>query len=649
MKKIYSESSLEKCLKKASGEFNILPKDLEYKVLEEKKSLFRKKVTIEVEITDDDTTKQTVNNISNSNQGTIKVEDGKISIKNPEKGDEPASIVVGTNIKVMIDGKEVTGKKQVLEENIIEVYFHEEAPSREMKLSISKDQMEAYVEIVYKAKSIYKLKDKEESNSVVLEPEIVSKIEPPKYNIEEIKRELTNNNIVYGIIEENFKKCVENSSEKILIAKGKPVVNGEDDTIEIKFKTDDELSKLIEDSVGNIDFKSIGSIEPIHKGETIAIRHIGTDGQDGCDITGKAKKHKLGKRLKLKIGEGCTIHNENIILASIDGKPCVKSNTFYVYQIHEVRSDVDIKTGNIKFIGDIIVHGSIREGMEIECGNFLTVEKDVERANIKAKGDINVKGNVIAASICGGGEDVEKLKFLDNLKDLKQMLINLEETVSEIQKFNLLGQDKKDGEIIKVLIENKFKMLPKLCLNILDDLSIQNNNFSEENLLLLIKSKLLGISPISIKHYSELDLIIEAVTEKISVLETTLSLPVNVKLEYCQDSSIQSSGNIIIKGRGEYISKIIANGSIKFTEKNSVARGGILKAKDEIRCSVVGSTAGVATKLQVEKHGHIWVDTAYANTVFIIGAREVILESPSKDIHAYINDEDDIVIDKFSI
>ena len=67
---------------------------------------------------------------------------------------------------------------------------------------------------------------------------------------------------------------------------------GQDDTIELKFKTDDSLKMLKEDKGGNIDFKSIGSVEAVHKGDIIAVKHLGKEGQDGCDVTGRVKKCK---------------------------------------------------------------------------------------------------------------------------------------------------------------------------------------------------------------------------------------------------------------------------------------------------------------------------------------------------------------------
>lgn len=663
MKKVYCESTVEKCLHAASDELNIPIEEMKYTVLEEKKSFFKKKAKIEVEFFDEKSNGKEFKNLEdveikencdldNENDGTIEIIDGKIIITNPEEGGKPAAILVGNDIKVLVDGLEIKGKKEVFKENEIEVIFNEINGSRELKIDLSESYMEAYATINYKPKYEYKLKDRKKNGTAILEAEIESQINPPKYTVEEVKKELSSNKVIYGIIEENLKQCVENGGVKLLVAKGQKVVDGKNDTIELKFKTDKGSEKLKEDEVGNIDFKSIGSVEAVHKSDVIAVRQLGDEGQDGCDVTGRVKKHKLGKSIKLKVGEGCILANENTIVAAIDGKPCIKSNAFFVYQLHEVRSDVDLKTGNIKFIGDVIVYGNVKEGMEVECGNNLNIEKDVERAKIKAGGNINLKGNLIAGTVFAGGEDVKKLKALKDLADLKDQVSSLIEAVGEIKKFHLLGKDRKDGEVVKILIENKYKILPKLCLSVVTDLKLQDDNSNIEiynKLMDLIRSKLLGIAPISIQNYSELDLIVSSIEEIIFTLKNTLSIPVDIRISYCQDSNIKGSGDVFITGKGEYISDITANGSIYFLQEKSVARGGILRAKEEIKCRTVGSTAGVATKLQVEKQGHIWVDTAYQNTIFLVGNREFVLEMPSRNVHAYVDSNDDIIVDKLKL
>lgn len=657
MKKVYEGATVGTCIEKACEELGLSKENLNYKVIGEKKSLFRKRVLIEVEVPEenikaDEDKKEEIAIGIKEGEGTVKIIDGKIVVKNPEAGKKAAEILVTDNVKVVIDGVEFKGKREVFESNKIEVFFEESTALRELNISLSEQHMEAYVTVSYKPQNVYKLKDKEEGTLVNLEPEVVSQINPPKYTIEEVKEELAKNNVIYGIIEENLKQCTENNSKKFLVAQGQHMKDGENDAIEIKFKRETDLRKLEEDKGGNIDFKSIGSIESVHKGDIIAVRHVGEEGRDGYDITGKVKKHKEGEKLKLKAGEGCILSDENTITAAIDGKPCVINNTFYVFPIHEVTGDVDIKTGNIKFVGDVIVYGNVREGMEIQCGNSLNIEKGVERAKIRANGNIDIKGNVIASQVFGGGEDVKKLKSLKDLRILKEILTSLIESVEEIKRFNLLGDNRKDGEVIKVLIENKFKMLPRLCLSVITDMRILEDSVGKttsDNLINLIRGKLLGISPISIKHYSELDLILNSVDEIVIILNAALALPVNVKVSYCQDCSINSSGDIFITGKGEYISDITANGSIYFTEEKSVARGGVLKAKEEIRCRTVGSTAGVSTKLQVEKQGHIWVDAAYQNTIIAVGAREIVLDVPSRNVHVYLDDHNDLTVDKLKL
>lgn len=672
MKKLYTESSLEKCLEMASEELGISKESLKYEIVQEKKSLFRKKVTIQIEIEDEliieekkdydlkdlrviDEKLKNSNEVEqyeelNEKDGTVSVIKGKIVVTNPKDGGEPAAILVrDKNMKVIVDYEEVTGKKDVFEESNIAVVFDETKATRELNISISDKKMEAYARVIYTSQKIYKLKDKNKAKKLTLEMELESEVHPPKFNESEVKQELANHDVVYGIIEENLKKCIEGCREEILVAKGQPVIDGEDDFIEIKFKLEEAHRQLQEDNVGNVDFKSIGAVEAVHKGDILAVKHSGNDGQDGHDVTGKIVKSKAGKKVKVKVGNGAAIKDGDTVVADIDGKPCVKSNVFYVYPVHEIKGDVDLKTGNIRFIGDVIVYGNLKEGMEIDSGNLVDIAKDVERAVIRARGDIVIKGNVIAGKIYGGGEDVEKLKTLNNLEQLRELLSNLVLAVEEIKKYNLLGENKKDGEVIKILIENKYKMLPKLCFCVIANLNMQKEDYAEEELVVLVKSKLLGMGPINIKHYMELDEIISCIKDKSKSIKATLALPVSVKMAYTQDSTIQSSGDVIITGKGEYISDITANGNIYFIQDKSVARGGRLKAKNEIKCKVVGSTAGVSTRIEVEKEGHIWVDIAYQNTIFVVGPREFILDIPSKNIHAYLDDLGDIVVDRLKL
>ncbi|MBV4428349.1 DUF342 domain-containing protein [Clostridium tyrobutyricum] len=636
MKRLFQGNSLNTCIKFACKKLNIEEDKLNYKVLKDESFLFMKKIIIEVEVPEDN------ERVSGENNGSSKIMEGKIIVHNPEEGGTPAVIRKGKNMNLSVDGREIESESEVFESSSIEVTFQEEEAARQFNIYLSDDKMQASARIEYIPKIVYKLKDSEESGIIELESEITEKIYPPKYTEAEIMEQLSKNKVVYGIIDENLKKLAE-GREKIIVAQGKAAEDCRSDFVEIKFQTS---SNLEEDKLGNVDFKSIGKVDSVNKGDILAIKHIGTRGIFGSDVNGKELKPKDGKKLKIKAGPGCLLKDENTIIAAMSGKPHVKGNTFYVKRVHEINSDVDLSTGNVCFLGDVEVHGSIKEGMSIECGSNLTIDRDVERAKISARGNILVRGSIVGSKICAGGEDVKNLKYQKHLVKFSEELTNLINSANEIKMYNLLGQKKTDGEIIKILLENKFKNIIMLCINIISEINSSSGENKEDILIKLIKSKLMGIAPISIEKYSELEEIVQCSNSKIEELKNELRLPVRLILSYCQDSYIESSGDVIVSSKGEYISNIIANRSIEFTQQGSVARGGTLKAKNEIKCRTVGSEAGVTTRLEVEDSGDIWADIAYHNTIFKIGRKEILLESSSKNVHAYLKNGN-IELDKF--
>ncbi len=76
---------------------------------------------------------------------------------------------------------------------------------------------------------------------------------------------------------------------------------------------------------------------------------------------------------------------------------------------------------------------------------------------------------------------------LNKLEKLKDILTELISAVEEIKRFNLLGEGKKDGEIIKILIENKFKSLTKICIAIMANINRCRNDDKEDELIGIIR------------------------------------------------------------------------------------------------------------------------------------------------------------------
>ena len=637
----FEGNNVSECVRNASVSLGVLEENIKYLILEEKKGLFKKHAVISVDVREDCLEKDVTDEIN----GTIEIRQGKFIIIDPCEGGKPAKISTTGNITLTVNGEKVSPSTTVYAQSTIEVSISEDEAKRFMNLRTSSDRMKAYISIIYEPKITYKLKDARPTNSLLIEVDVKEKIMPPKFTEVEIKNELLNYNIKYGILNMNIMKCA-NTYEvtETLVANGKKNIDAINDRMEIKYGT---LNDKIYDNKQVVDYKAIGTVDGVEKGEVLAILYPGKNGEDGIDVTGKNIVTKDMKKIVLCVGEGCKIADKCTVVATSEGRPSSRGNTFFVYKTHKIDGDVELKTGNIQFVGDVIVSGSVNEGMKVEAGNSILVKNNVAQAEITASGDIVIRGNVINSSISAGKEDVLTLEYLSDLKSMKNDISKLISSISQLKEMNLIGKDTSDGELVKTLIETKFKNLPITSVKVAKRILAQEN--AEDELLFVIKNKILNFGTLNINSYEELNDVASVIDNKIATLDMNLTLPVDVVLDYCQDSVIKSSGNIIFTGKGEYVSQMVASDSIIFKNEKSLARGGVMKAGKEIKCKIVGGLRGVSTKLIVESHGQIWAEIAYQNTKFVVGDREYILDVSSKNVHVYLNEDRELVIDKLQL
>lgn len=642
----FSATSLESCIEKACVELNISKDNLKYRVTKEEKKFFKK--VVEIEVIEEE------NNADIGEKGIIeeveevrevfgaKVENGKIIITESEKKDEIITIKPCQGMTVIINQQEVSGTTTVTAEDKVEYKFEEIEPIRNVDISITNDKMEAYITIKYVPSHTYELIDQGYHKNLILSKKKNSEKYPPKYTVAEIKELLQSKGVRFGIIEEELDViCSEYGADNVLIAKGLPAKDDISDEIQVLFK---ELEEAIdyEDTNERVDYRNRFLIANANIGDIIGKIVPGSPGNDGQNILGIPIKRKTAKKVVVKIGEGCKLENNNVI-ATEEGKPAYRANTFAVNKLYKV-DQVDLKSGNIDFVGNVEIIGDVCEAMEVKAGNELHIGKNVESAKVKSSGEIVINGNILNSTVTAGSENVERKQYLDNLANLKAILNDLSASTEQVKANNLLGQ-KQYGEIIKILIENKFKSLPKLSRSIL------NYNMSEgvqhSELTTFIINKLLGLGPLKIKDFRELTNLEEILQEEIEEIETLIVIPTDIYFAYAQGATIEASGSIYITGKGQYTSNITALNKIEFTSENSACRGGVLSAGTEIILKSVGSVAGVNTVLKVPKNGRIKADVAYNNTIFCFGEKQKMLETSSRNVDVYLDKSGDIIIDKF--
>lgn len=573
--------------------------------------------------------------------GYVSVIDNEIIVKDPINNGKKAQIMPSPEIILKINNERVLKKCEICSSDNIEFEFEVNNAKRKLDIRTSVDKLTATIDIKYIPSEILKLKDKEEALTIELESEIQERVFPKRFSEEELIEAVKAKGIVNGMIDENISAAsMESEVTGLTIVQGKAAADDEDD--EIKYFFPVSKSNLLEESSdGSIDYKSIGHVKPILQGQVLCQLIKGKEGEDGVDIFGNVLKKKPGKRLSLGAGEHTAIEN-NKLISLIDGKAYLNNGKVNVVKVHEITTNVDISTGNISFIGDIIIHGEVKDNMKVIAGHGVEIYKSIHNSLVAGEGNIKINENVIHSKVISGGINLEKANIVKELLQLQSYLQELYNDIVIIRENNLMSKNITDGQLVMILLEKKYKNAEKLCKKL-----VQHNKYIIGKLIIFLKIKLIDIAPLNIKHYTEISEIIECLDENSKLLSYELDQPGDIEISYCQDSEIQCTGSIYITGKGEYVSNITANDSVTFTKSSSIARGGLIIATNIIKCGIVGSEVGVVTTLRVGEFGHIYAEIVYFNTKFVVGSREYTFDKSFKQVHAYLDKSRDLIIDKF--
>ena len=245
---------------------------------------------------------------------------------------------------------------------------------KEPKVRISYDEMEAYLLLPEPPlDAAYELSD------------VMSIVEAAGVKIGVDKEKIT------SMVEE---KCY---NRECVIASGIPAVQGVDAFFDFKFNIDFN-KKPSHRPDGTVDYWSIHSIEIVEEGQIIAEYNEPIDGSNGMSVKGKLIMAKRGRPLPPLTGKGFDRSADNkTYTANMTGKIEMQNNRILMSQVHEVYGDVGLKTGNIDFRGDVIIHGNVPTGAVIKATGTVTVDGTVEGCLIDANKDVIIRGGMLGA------------------------------------------------------------------------------------------------------------------------------------------------------------------------------------------------------------------------------------------------------------
>ena len=232
----------------------------------------------------------------------------------------------------------------------------------------------------------------------------------------EIIKDLQFKNIRIGVQQETIQKFIDNREycTNIVVALGQPPVQGTDASIEYFFNTNlNAKPKLLED--GSVDFHNIETICKCKKDELLARLTREVKGTKGYRITGEAILPREVKALKLKFANNIYLSEDSCeMFAKCDGHVSLVDDKVFVSNTLEV-VDVGPATGNINYVGNVLVKGNVLSGYTIEAEGDVEVKGAIEAATIRATGNVIVVKGINGMGKCqidAGGNVVAK--FIEN-------------------------------------------------------------------------------------------------------------------------------------------------------------------------------------------------------------------------------------------
>ncbi|WP_410769230.1 DUF342 domain-containing protein [Fontibacillus sp. BL9] len=208
--------------------------------------------------------------------------------------------------------------------------------------------------------------------------------------------------IKYGIQEDIVKRFSVNPKEyffsKTPIAIGVEPQQGEDGKIRYAVPMDDDVRyKPIETDDGKVDFKDVTRLNNVRKGQLIAELVPPLPGRPGTAVTGEPIPNKAGKEARFKIGKNVVLNPEqNAMYAAIDGLVTqTDKGKLNVFPVYEINGDVDYSTGNIDFVGTVVIRGNVLTGFKVTAAGDIRVVGGVEGAELYAEGSIEITGGII--------------------------------------------------------------------------------------------------------------------------------------------------------------------------------------------------------------------------------------------------------------
>ncbi|WP_067729427.1 DUF342 domain-containing protein [Oceanobacillus damuensis] len=203
-----------------------------------------------------------------------------------------------------------------------------------------------------------------------------------------IRSFLDAHHIIYGIEQETINLLLSDSKRAfpLVIATGLSVIDGEDGKIQYELNLDTKVERT-----SGWNFRDVMRIPSVVKGQKLATIINPTQGVEGINVSGNPVPPKPGRPVTLIPGKNVVYREENMsFYAASDGQISIIGNYIHIQPVYEVPESLSMKTGNLNFVGTIVIHGNVPAGFEVKADRDVKIFGMIEAGTVTAEGSVYV-------------------------------------------------------------------------------------------------------------------------------------------------------------------------------------------------------------------------------------------------------------------
>ncbi len=214
----------------------------------------------------------------------------------------------------------------------------------------------------------------------------------------EIRAYMASQGVLFGISDEGIARAIAEPGSWVVVAEGQPARKPVHGRVEFHFTAGDRPRVAIDED-GTADLKELGLLENVTAGHLLCTLLDPVAGAPGRNVRGELVFPEEARTATLNPGKNVIVSPDGRELhAAIDGRVVLdRDGSVSVENVFTVSGDAGPATGNINFLGSVVVTGNVCSDYRVKAAQKIIVGGAVEGAVLEAGQEIVVKGGVSGA------------------------------------------------------------------------------------------------------------------------------------------------------------------------------------------------------------------------------------------------------------